>query len=80
LPPPIVLVVAATIAGAGIELVKAAVLSFLSSTGFKPAFFTDRCLKCLQLNQFLTAPLQIWRLVLVFAATTKVFTTERLTI
>jgi hypothetical protein len=58
---PILLVVAATIAAPSIELVKAAVLSFLSSTGFKPAFFTDRFLKSLQLNQFLIAPARLWR-------------------
>jgi hypothetical protein len=75
---PILLVVAATIAGASIELVKAAALSLLSSTGFKPAFFTDRFLKCLQLNQFLTAPAATRLPLAAFVPKTKVFRIDRL--
>jgi hypothetical protein len=69
--------VAASIPGASIELVKAAVLSFLSSTGFKPAFFTDRFLKCVQLNQFLIAPGDIRLSIAAFAPVAKVFTSGR---
>jgi hypothetical protein len=73
---PIVFVVAVTIPAASIELVKSAALSFLSSTGFKPAFFTDRFSKCSQLNQFLIQPHQMLRSCRVFRADAKVFTTD----
>jgi len=69
--------VAANIAGASIELVKAAALSFLSSTGFKPAFFTERFLKCLQLNQFLIAPDHIEPRIAASAPVATVFKTDR---
>jgi hypothetical protein len=74
---PVLLVVAATIGGASIELVKAAALSFLSSMGFKPAFFTDRFLKCLQLNQFLIASSDVGPCTAASAPVLKVFTTDR---
>jgi hypothetical protein len=69
--------VAATIAGASIEMVKAAALSFLSSTGFKPAFFTDRCLKSLQLNQILIASTDMCPRIAASAPVARVFKTDR---
>jgi hypothetical protein len=73
---PVVLVVALTIPAASIELVKSAALSFLSSTGFKPAFFTDRFSKCSQLNQFLIVPPRMSRSCRGFRVDAKVFTTD----
>jgi len=58
-------------------MVKAAALSFLSSTGFKPAFFTDRFSKCLQLNQFLIAPKRPYCAVAASAPTQKVLPIDR---